>query len=136
VKEFKTMTDNMHEPEPEQIRKKCAGSLRAMNISNYFQAIYGCLLGEHATTLRLVELGVTQNGLLVGRFGGKSAFKASLCATEDPIKNIHELAPVAAFDGDEIMCLVTRAFEIKRQRKERGVDSLCCRRSLFCEEAH
>lgn len=47
--------------------------------------------------------------------GGESAFKAFLGASEDLIKNIHGVAPVAELDGDEIGYLVARVAEIKRQ---------------------
>jgi 2-keto-4-pentenoate hydratase/2-oxohepta-3-ene-1,7-dioic acid hydratase in catechol pathway len=48
--------DNVSEPtirEPEDIRRDCAQKLRAVQVSEHFQAILGCLLGEDWTTPRL-----------------------------------------------------------------------------------
>lgn len=36
--------------DPEQIRQDCARKLRAVEVSEHFQAILGCLLGEDWTT--------------------------------------------------------------------------------------
>jgi DDE superfamily endonuclease len=41
--------------EPEDIRRDCARKLRSVQVSDHFQAILGCLLGEDWTTPRLVE---------------------------------------------------------------------------------
>ena len=35
---------------------------------------------------------------------------------EEPIRNIHGVAPVAELDGDEVGFLVAKVAEIKRQR--------------------
>jgi len=102
--------------EPDQIRQDCARKLRAVETSDHFQAILGCLLGEDWTTPRLVEMVITSDGHLLGRCEGESAFKAFLGVSEDLIKNIHGIAPVAELDGDEIGYLVAKVAEIKRQR--------------------
>jgi hypothetical protein len=102
--------------EPDQIRQSCAYKLRAVQVSDHFQAILGCLLGEDWTTPRLVEMVITSDGHILGRCEGEAAFKAFLGASEDLIKNIHGVAPVAGLDGDEIGFLVGKVAEIKRQR--------------------
>lgn len=102
--------------EPDQIRQECADKLRAVQVSDHFQAILGCLLGEDWTTPRLIEMVITPDGHLLGRCEGESSFKAFLGASEDLIKNIHGVAPVAELDGDEIGFLVGKVAEIKRQR--------------------
>jgi hypothetical protein len=102
--------------EPDQICQDCARKLRAVQVSTHFQAILGCLLGEDWTTPRLVEMVITPDGQLIGRCDGDSSFKAFLGASEDLLKNIHGVAPVAELDGDEIGFLVGRVAEIKRQR--------------------
>jgi hypothetical protein len=102
--------------DPDQIRQDCARKLRAVQVSEHFQAILGCLLGEFWTTPRLVEMVITPNGHLLGRCHGDSTFKAFLGASEDLIRNIHGIAPVAELDGDEIGFLVAKVAEIKRQR--------------------
>jgi hypothetical protein len=102
--------------EPEDIRRDCAGKLRAVQVSDHFQAILGCLLGEDWTTPRLIEMVITPDGHLLGRCDSDAAFKAFLGATEDLIRNIHGIAPVAELDGDEIGFLVAKVAEIKRQR--------------------
>jgi len=84
-------------------------------VSDHFQAILGCLLGEGWTTPRLVEMVITPDGHLVGRCEGEAAFMAFLEASEDLLRNIHGLAPVAELDGDEIGFLVGKVAEIKRQ---------------------
>lgn len=102
--------------EPEDIRRDCARKLHAVEVSEHFQAILGCLLNEDWTTPRLVEMAVTPDGHLLGRCDGEAAFTAFLGASADLIKNIHGVAPVAELDGDEIGFLVAKVAEIKRQR--------------------
>ncbi len=101
---------------PDQIRKDCARKLRAVQVSDHFQAILGCLLGQDWTTPRMVEMVITPDGHLLGRCDGEATFKAFLGASEDLIKNIHGVAPVADLDGDEIGFLMAKVAEIKRQR--------------------
>ena len=74
------------------------------------------MLGEDWTTPRLAEMVITQNGHLLGRPAGEPSFKAFLGASEDLIKNIHGVAPVAELDGNEVGFLVAKVAEIKRQR--------------------
>lgn len=102
--------------EPEQIRRSCAAKLRAVRVSDQFQAILGCLLGEDWTTPRLVEMVITRDGHLLGRCEGEATFKAYLGASADLIKNIHGVAPVAELDGDEVGFLVAKVAEIKGRR--------------------
>jgi hypothetical protein len=102
--------------EPEGIRQDCARKLRSVQVSDHFQAILGCLLGEDWTTPRLVEMVITPDGHLLGRCEGEAAFKAFLGASADLLRNIHGVAPVAELDGDEIGFLVAKVAEIKRQR--------------------
>jgi len=106
-----------HSPirEPDQIRHDCARKLRAVQVSDHFQAILGCLLCEDWTTPRLIEMVITPDGHVLGRCDGEAAFKAFLGASEDLIKDIHGVAPVAELDGDEIGFLVAKVAEIKRQ---------------------
>ena len=101
--------------EPDQIRQDTARKLRGVQVSDHFQAILGCLLGEDWTKPRLVEMVITPDGHVLGRCDGESAFKAFLGASADLLKNIHGVAPVAELDGDEIGYLVGRVAEIKRQ---------------------
>lgn len=102
--------------EPDQIRQDCARKLRAVKVSDHFQAILGCLLGEDWTTPRLIEMVITTDGHMLGRCDGDPSFKVFLGASEDLIKNIHGVAPVAELDGDEVGYLVAKVAEIKRQR--------------------
>jgi hypothetical protein len=106
------MTDDLPIREPEQIRQDCANKLQAVQVSEHFQAILGCLLGQDWTTPKLVEMVITPEH----RCDGEANFKAFLGASEDLISNIHGVAPVAKLDGDEIGFLVARVAEIKRQR--------------------
>ena len=87
--------------EPDQIRQDCARKLRAVKVSDHFQAILGCLLAEDWTTPRLIEMVITPDGHILGRCDGDPSFKAFLGASEDLIRNIHGVAPVAELDGDE-----------------------------------
>jgi hypothetical protein len=102
--------------EPNQIRTDCAALLATVKVSNHFQAILGCLLGEDWTSPRLVELVITSDGHLVGRLDGESDFKVFLGEADDLIKNIHGVASVAELDGDEVGYLVAKVAEIKRRR--------------------
>lgn len=102
--------------EPDELRRTCSEKLCGVQVSDHFQAILGCLLGEYWTTPRLLEMVITPDGHLLGRCDGEAAFKAFLGASEDLIKNIHGVAPVAELDGDEIGYLVGKVAEIKRQR--------------------
>jgi hypothetical protein len=110
------MNGNASIREPDQLRQDCARKLRAVQVSDHFQAILGCLLGEDWTTPRLIEMVITPDGHMLGRCDGDATFKAFLGASEDLIKNIHDVAPVAELDGDEIGFLVGKVAEIKRQR--------------------
>jgi hypothetical protein len=110
------MIDNTPIREPDQIRQDCARKLRAVQVSDHFQAILGCLLGKDWSTPRLVEMVITPDGHLLGRCDGDSSFKAFLGASEDLIKNIHGVALVGELDGDEIGYLVGKVAEIKSQR--------------------
>ena len=88
--------------------------LRAVQVSEHFQAILGCLLSEDWTTPRLVEMAVTPDGALLGRRDGQPGFSAFLGASTDLIKNLHGVAPVAELDGDEIGFFVAKVAELKR----------------------
>jgi hypothetical protein len=102
--------------EPDQIRRDCARKLRAVQVSDHFQAILGCLLREDWTTPRMVEMVITSDGHLLGRCSGEASVRAFLGSAEDLIKNIHGVAPVAELDGDEVGYLVAKVAEIKRQK--------------------
>ena len=110
------MSDELPIRDPEQIRQDCARKLRAVQVSEHFQAILGCLVGEDWTTPRLVEMVITPDGHLLGRCQGEPSFKVFLGAADDLIKNIHGVAPVAELDGDEVGFLVGKVAELKRQR--------------------
>ncbi|QEG27048.1 hypothetical protein GobsT_18010 [Gemmata obscuriglobus] len=102
--------------EPEQIRQDAARKLVAVEVSDHFRAVLGCLLNKDWTTPRLVEMVITPDGHLLGRCDGEASFKAFLGASEDLLRNIHGVAPVAELDGDEIGYLVGKVAELKRQR--------------------
>jgi hypothetical protein len=53
--------------EPDQIRQDAAQKLRSAQVSDHFQAVLGCMLGEDWTTPRLVEMTITPDGHLLGR---------------------------------------------------------------------
>ena len=48
--------------EPDEIRQACVRKLRLVKISDHFQAILGCMLGEDWTTPRLLEMVITPVG--------------------------------------------------------------------------
>lgn len=75
--------------EPDQIRQDAAHKLQTVEVSDQFQAILGCLLGEDWTTPRLVEMIITPDGHLLGRCEGEASSKAFLGASQDLLKNIH-----------------------------------------------
>jgi len=100
---------------PDDIRRDAARKLQAVQVSEHFQAILGCMLGEDWTTPRLVEMTITPDGHLLGRCDGEPSFKAFLGASQDLLKNIHGIAKVAELDGDEVGYLVAKVAEIKRQ---------------------
>lgn len=102
--------------EPEEIRRDCARKLRAVQVSDHFQAILGCLVGEDWTTPQLVEMVITPDGHLLGRCDGEAGFRAFLSAAADLLENVHGVAEGAELDGDEIGYLVARVAEIKRQK--------------------
>ena len=102
--------------EPAQIRRDCATKLEAVQVSDHFRAILGCLLGEDWTTPRLAEMVITPDGHLLGRCDGEPAFNIFLGASTDLVKNIQGVAPVAELDGDEVGFLVASVAGIKRQK--------------------
>ena len=108
--------DDIQIREPDQIRQNCARKIRAVKVSDHFQAILGCLLAEDWTTPRLIEMVITPDGHILGRCEGDAAFKVFLGASDDLIKNIHGVARVAELDGDEVGFLVGKVAEIKRQK--------------------
>ena len=110
------MTDDTPIRETDQIRQDCARKLRVVQVSDHFQAILGCLIEEDWTTPKLIEMVITPDGHMLGRCEGDAAFKVFLGASDDLIKNIHGVAPVAELDGDEVGFLVGKVAEIKRQR--------------------
>src|SRR5689334_7301166 len=110
------MSDNPTIREPEQIRRDCARKLRAVQVSDHFQAILGCLLGEDWTTPRLVEMMVTPDGHLLGRCDGQPSFSAFLGSSADLLRNLHGVAEVAELDGDELGYLLGKVAESKRRR--------------------
>jgi hypothetical protein len=110
------MTDDAAIREPEQIRLDCARKLSKVEISDHFRAMLGCLLAEDWSTPRLVEMVITPDGHVLGRCEDDPSFKAFLGASEDLLRNIHGVAPVAELDGDEIGYLVAKVSEVKRQR--------------------
>ena len=82
------MVKTMSEPtirEPDQIRQDAARKLHAVEVSEHFQAILGCVLGEDWTTPRLVELTITPDGHVLGRCDGQPSFSAFLrCVSGAP----------------------------------------------------
>lgn len=102
--------------EPDQIRQDAARKLRGVQVSEHFQAILGCLLGEDWTRPRLLEMMISQDGHMVGRCEGQPGFSTFLGAAEDLLKNVHGVAKVAELDGDEIGYLVGKVAEVKRQK--------------------
>lgn len=99
------MIDDTPIREPEQIRQDTARKLRAVQISDHFQAILGCLLDEDLTTPRLVEMVILPKGYILGRCEGEPA-STFLGSEEVLIRNIHGVAPVAKLDGDEVGYLI------------------------------
>ena len=104
------MTDDTPIREPNQMRLDCARKLRVVQVSDHFQAILGCLIGEDWTTPRLIEMVITPDGNMLGRGDGDSG------TSEDLIKNIHGVAPAAELDGDEVGFFVAKVAEIKTRR--------------------
>ena len=102
--------------EPDHIRQDAARKLRSVSVSDHFQAILGCLLEEDWTTPRLVEVVISPDGHLLGRCEGQTTFKTFLGSSEDLLKNIHGVAPVAVLDGDEVGYLLGKVAEIKGRK--------------------
>ena len=89
--------------EPDQIRQDCVRKIRGVQVSEHFQAILGCLLGEDWTTPRLVEMVITPDGHLLGRCEARRVVQSVPGRIpEDLVRNIHGVAPVAELDGDEV----------------------------------
>jgi hypothetical protein len=74
--------------ESEEIRRACARKLRAVQVSEHFQAILGCLLNVDWTTPRLVEMAITPDGHLLGRCDGEISLIVFRGAAEDLLQNI------------------------------------------------
>ncbi len=58
---------------------------------------------------------ITPDGHVLGRCDGQPGFSTFVGATEDLLRNIHGVAPVAELDGDEVGYLLGKVAEIKRQ---------------------
>ena len=52
---------------------------------------------------------------VLGRCDGQPGFLTFVTATEDLLRNIHGVAPVAELDGDEVGYLLGKVAEIKKQ---------------------
>jgi hypothetical protein len=102
--------------EPDQIRQDASRKLLAVQVSEHFRAILGCLLGEDWTTPRLLEMMISRDGHMLGRCEGQLGFSTFLGAAEDLLKNIHGVAKVAELDGDELGYLLGKVAEIKPQK--------------------
>jgi hypothetical protein len=92
--------------EPNQIHQDCARVLRVLQVSDHFQAILGCLLGEDWTTPRLAEMVVTSDCHLLGRCDVEAEFKAFLGEVDDLVRNIQGVSPWVELDGYEVGCIV------------------------------
>jgi hypothetical protein len=103
--------------EPNEIRESCARKVEAVEVSDHFQAILECLLGEDWTTPRLIEMAITPDGHLVGQCEGQASFGTYLGASENLIRNVRGVAAVAELDGDEMGYLLGKVAEIKRQSR-------------------
>ena len=57
---------------------------------------------------------------------GEPSFKAFSGASEDLLKNVHGVAPVAELDGDEIGYLLGKIAEIKRHDSSANPDDAVC----------
>jgi hypothetical protein len=99
--------------EPEQIRQSCATKLAAVETSDMFTAILGCLLGEDWASPKIEQLLVTDKCLLA-RTEGEVTHKLFLGAEEDLIRNVHGIAKAAELDGDEVGYLLAAIAKIKR----------------------
>lgn len=79
------MTDDPVIREPDQILEDCARKLRTVQVSDRFQAMLRSLLAEDWTTPRLVEMVITPDSHLVGRYEGKTfkQLQAAATAQED-----------------------------------------------------
>src|SRR4051812_48177492 len=102
--------------EPDEIRSACSRKLAEVEVSDHFQAILGCLLGEDWTTPRLLEMVITPDGALLGRCDGQPGFSTFLGASEDLLKNVHGVAEIADLDGDELGYLLGKVAKIKRRK--------------------
>lgn len=102
--------------EPSHIRNACVRKLKAVKVSERFQAILGCILRTDWTTPRLTELVITADGQLLGRYDDQVPFEACLGGVTDLIHSIHDVASVAGLDGDEIGYMVALVAGIKRQQ--------------------
>jgi hypothetical protein len=62
--------------EPDQIRQDCVRKVRGVQVSEHFQAILGCLLGEDWTTPRLVEMVIPPDGHLLGSVAARETCRS------------------------------------------------------------
>jgi len=108
----------MSEPiirEPDQIRLDCARKLGAVQVSDHFRAMLGCLLAQDWTTPRLTDMVISPDGHILGRCEGQPGFSTFLGASEDLLRNVRGVAKVAELDGDEMGYLLGRVAMIKRR---------------------
>jgi hypothetical protein len=101
--------------EPDQIRQDTATKLRAVQVSEHFQAILGCLLGEDWTTPRLLDMAISPDGHMIGHCEGQPGVSTFLGATEELLRNVHGVAKVAELDGDELGDLLGKVVEVNAE---------------------
>jgi hypothetical protein len=63
----------------------------------------------------MIEMKIMPDGHVLGRCEGQTRFSTFVGASEDLLRNIYGVAPIAELDGDEVGYLLGKVAEIKRQ---------------------
>lgn len=100
--------------EPDQIRADCVRKLQPVDAGVMFTAILGALVDEDWTTPKIEELFIMSDYFILARQTGEVTHKLLIGAEADLIRNIHGIAEVAGFDGDELGYLLGKVSGARR----------------------
>jgi hypothetical protein len=101
---------------PRDLRRVCARKLLATGVQGQLRAVLGCLLGQHWTTPRVVELAVMPDGLLRGRCEGDPCVVAFVWSAADLVRSFRRTAQTSGLDPDEVGYVIGQITRIRRWR--------------------
>ena len=104
--------------EPEQVRQDCARKLRTVLFAEHYQAILGCLLGEHFAERQPIDLKIAADDEISGPCDDGESFSAWVGPSEILLHNVRTIAKTCELNEEEIAYLLVRVAAIKREHPD------------------